>query len=535
MSTTSDRSTYLNWLEDECFFSVCSRQHIFWANYSPRETLAFLFNPGINSYSHDFPRNLDSLNPNAVAAWGSVEDIINQHTIAPIFFPFQSLENALAHKEAMKGENLGSIKYKLGLITSRYGGEHPLKACNECILDDRATHGIAYWHRTHQFPGVTICEKHGCLLKEAKENRQWSRTFSWFIPSEDILIEDEPCAIEDSAFEALKSISTAAIKLGELGPWTRFEPGLVAQVYESTLARMGTSRLEKMAAAEDLAQHCSKLRMHPQFWPLPSSSLCAIAFTSQMTRKPRGYCHPLKHLVLISWLFQSIECFVSAYQHQARLTDEARFCEPQDAKVTKVKSSKITTTLVPPLVFKPKKIFKEVKKKILASLATGTSKVAVCTSFGISISTVNRMLRLNPTIKSMRIELTSLNEHERHKRQWYLTLAEHPNFSTNQIRKLIPNIYAWLYRNDKPWLTEQSLKLPNGRSGNNSSTDWASRDENLCAKIKDAMRRRTQDSIPLRKSDFYQLIPGLHPALQNRAHYYKTRALLAEIQKSIAR
>ena len=533
MSTNKRSEAYLNWLEDECFFSLCSRQHFFWANYLPRETLTVLFKPGIHSYSHDFPRNLDSLNPNAEAAWGSPEEIINHYTIAPMFFPFQSIEHVISHKEAMRGENLGSIKYKIGLITGRYGGEHPLKACNECIKADRSTHGVAYWHLSHQFPGVTICQKHNCLLKETTVNRQWSRAFSWFIPTEDILIDGGPWAIKDSEFDALKDISTAAIKLGELGLSTRFESERVTQVYEAALTRLGTSRVEKTAAAEDLAHHCSMLRMHPQFSSLPSSSLCAIGFTSQMTRKPRGYCHPLKHLVLISWLFQSIESFVSAYQNQPRLSEHAKLNAHQEENRAKIKTFKTAKILVPPAMFKPKKIYKEVKGNILAYLTIGTPKADVCARFGMSISTVNRMLRLNPMVQSTRIEVIGANEQGRHRMKWCVAVADNPGLSVKKIRNLIPNVYAWLYRNDKSWLTEQGIRLPDGRSGNNSKTDWAGRDAHLCTKIKEVVKRRAPNSIELRKSDLYQLIPGLHAALQSRAHYHETRALLAKLKNSI--
>lgn len=531
MNAAFERNNYLNWFEDECFFSLCSRQHIFWAKDSPQETLASLFGHGIHSYSHDFPRNLDSLNLNAVTAWGSAEEIIDQHTIAPMFFPFQSREHAIAHKEAMRGNNLGTIKYKLGLITGRFGGEHPLKACSECIIADRRTHGVAYWHLSHQFPGVTTCPTHDRLLRESKENRQWSKAFSWFIPSESILIEDEPLGIDESAFEALKDITNAATKLGKLGLTTSFESALVTQVYKAALARLGTSRREKAVAAEDFAHHCSTLRKHPQFSSLPSSSLCAIAFTSQMTRKPRGYCHPLKHLVLISWLFQSIESFVSDYQHQARLRENAKVNEPREVKQLEAKQWTTAKVVTPPTVLKPKKIFKEVKENILDSLSSGRSKVEVCTSFGISISTVNRILRLNPIIEERRNETIKLKKDDQYRTQWCLTVANNPGLSTKKIRKLIPNIYSWLYRNDKIWLSVQTTSLPIGRNGNNSNTDWASRDEELCTKINDVLTQRVSNTMQLRKYDVYQLVPGLYSALESKKHYHKTRALLSEVTK----
>lgn len=529
MSTVRTPETYLNWLEDECFFSLCSRQHIFWANSSAQETLKSLFECDIESYCHDFPRNLRSLNKSAISAWGNAEEIIDQHTIAPMFFPFQSAEHVTAHNEAMKGNNLGPIKYKLGLITGRFGGEHPLKACSECIIDDRCTHGVAYWRLSHQFPGVTICPIHNCLLKESKENRQWSKAFSLFIPSESILIEVGLMAVDGETFEILKNLSNAAVKLGELGGKTRFETGLVAQVYDAALARLGTSRHDKEAAAQGFAHHCLTLRNHPQFSSLPASSVCAIAFTSQMTRKPRGYCHPLKHLVLISWLFGSVEAFVSAYEHQARQREKPNIDVSSKIELPEAKQCSTSNVFFRTQMLKPKKMFKEVKKRVLDSLERGTSKADVCTGFGISTSTVNRILRLNPLTQKKINEMNNCESREERRKQWTLALSNNPGFGVKKIRNLIPNTYAWLYRNDKIWLAIQTSYFPRRRSGNNSKTDWENRDDDLCNRIKKALIMRNCASMALRKYELYELVPGLYSALESKPHYPKTRALLAEL------
>lgn len=529
MDARTRSKAYLNWLEDECFFSLCSRQHIFWANSSPQETLASLFECNIESYCHDFPRNLNSLNKNAIAAWGSVEEIIDEHTIATMFFPFQSAEHQTAHKEAMKSESLGSIKYKLGLVTGRFGGEHPLKACSECIISDRRMHGVTYWHLSHQFPGVTICPIHNCVLRESKENRQWSKAFGWFTPSESILIESSYLAFDDDAFKALTNISHAATKLGKLRGRTRYEPELVAQVYGAALVRLGTSRREKDAAAQSFAHHCSLLRQHPQFWSLPDSVMCAIAFTSQMTRKPRGYCHPLTHLVLISWLFGSIEVFIDAYEDQARQHANIKVTALQKVEHHKAKQCVKPKIVINTPKLKPKKMFEEVKNKLLLSLRSGTSKVEVCLGFGISISTVNRLLRLNPKIKEMMNGSTNLGKVGQKREQWDSTLDNYPGLSANKIRRLIPGIYAWLYRNDKVWLTKQTMKLPSGRIGNNSKVDWDNRDENLYTRINDIIIQRGNNSVRLWKYDLYRLVPGLYSALENKPHYPKTRALLDKV------
>lgn len=525
------RDAFFNWLEDECFYSLCSRQHGFWANSSSRETLASLFEVDIESYSHDFPTYLNKLKPAAVAAWGNSEDIIYRHTIAPLFFPFQSAEHVGAHKEAMKGNGLGSIKYKLGLITGHFGSEHPLKACTACILDDRHKYGVAYWHLSHQLPGVTICPIHNSLLRASRINRQWSRDFCWQLPSEKILITPETSALSNNAVVLLKRLSLGAVKLLELGDTIQFEPHRVSRLYQATMSGLGAPWQDRSLAADDFKHHCVQLREHHFFSSLPCSNERAIGFISQMTRQPRSHCHPLKHLVFISWLFGSFESFFETYHEYAMDNNAKNFDEIEPAQSPLGKEKTETKGVAYHPIFKPKKMFVEVKKRVLASLAGGASKNKVCEKFGISVSTINRILRLNPIVATNISAKVSKTIKLQKREKWMIAAFSNPILGIKGIRQIIPDIYAWLYRNDKDWLTMQNRNLPSGRRGNNSSISWDDRDEDLCARITDTIIEHNIISETHRKYVVYELVPGLYSALESKSHYAKTRKLLAELTK----
>ncbi|WP_434706551.1 hypothetical protein J3Q07_15255 [Pseudomonas sp. D4-18] len=148
MNLTGKKIPFLNWLPDESFYSLCSRQHCFSGDQSTEETLSLLFGDIAKSFAHDFPNNLNLLNKGAMIAWGSPEQIICEHTISPIFFPFQSSEHIQALKDALLGPQLGSCKYKLGLVTGRFGGAHPLKAC-AWLLSTALLSTVQCWHPFH--------------------------------------------------------------------------------------------------------------------------------------------------------------------------------------------------------------------------------------------------------------------------------------------------------------------------------------------------------------------------------------------------
>ncbi len=524
------RTPYLHWLKDECFFSLCSRQHLLCANHSSAETLSYLFGSNTKSFSHDFPRSLELLNEDAKLRWGSSEEIIREHTISPMFFPFQSSEHVDALKRAMNRPTLGSFKYRLGLVTGRFGGGHPLKACIQCMTSDRVLHGVAYWHLSHQFPGVSICPLHNCLLMESTENRQWSRRFQWLLPEEAALFTTGPRTPSPSTLKTLQAMSIAVVALGKLGSACRFEPSTVVQVYKDAINRQGTSKHAREATAERFAEYCSTLQPYPPFSTLPCDMHCAIRFMTQMTRKPRGYCHPLKHLTLITFLFGRFELFVGSYQQLAaqkkipvaRNAKLVSQIQPNECPLTKLELG--TCTL------KPKKLIKELKDKIIESLMVGTSKKEICSRFELSISTVNRVLRLNPSVEKEFNKIIYLKKQEQQRNKWDTSVSLNPNLSANDIKKLNPSVYAWLYRNDRYWLSNRTSNLPSGRRGNYVCIDWDSRDEKLRTLVKLTL---IEQPTKICKSEIYLLVPSLFSSLEKRSHYPKTRKLLSEMRQSV--
>lgn len=528
MNLTSKQPPFLYWLPDECFYSLCSRQHIFMGGQSPEETLKFLFGDSATAFAHDFPKNLGLLSERARSCWGSPEDIICEHTISPIFFPFQSTENIQQLKLALSGSQLGSLKYKLGLITGRFGGAHPLKACLKCMTADQSAYGFTYWHLSHQIPGVTICPIHGFLLMESTENRQWSRGYQWLLPDENALVTAGQSALRPATLTALETMSESAVALCKMGVNTQFDPRTVALVYKEAFSKLGASQNAREAAADCFAQHCSELQPCPPFAALPCSRRCAIGFISQMTRKPRGYCHPLKHLALISWLFGRLESFVDAYQKSANQLHTSGEGHSYRLILDQTIDEQFPQVERKSGAPRPKKIFNQLKEKILNTMINGASKKEVCSRFDISISTVNRLLRLNTEFNQQLTKNRYFKKCAEQRNAWCSMVEQTPNASANYIKRLAPNVYAWLYRNDRLWLMSQTNVLPSGRSGNHVAVDWNARDENLCMLIKQLVTS-TSSFKKISKRELYQLIPNLFSSLEQKSHYPKTRKLLYEI------
>lgn len=529
MNTAAITKPYLRPLGDECFFSLCSRQHVFWGNGLSSDTLISLFGDSTKAYSHDFPRCLSLLNDDAKSVWGGTDEIIQSYTIAPLFFPFQSPNHVQELKRAMESPRLGSVKYKLGVITGRFGGEHPLKACTTCIAADRKLHGVAYWHLSHQFPGVTTCPVHGRLLVESKKNRQWSRGFQWLLPEDHILAKTVNPEPDAQVIEALQNISTNILALAKLGSSFHFEPGTVAQVYKDAITNLKLFEHTAEDAGDHFAAYCSLLQPYPPFLSLPCSRQSALSFISQMTRKPRGYFHPLKHLTLILWLFQGVEPFIEAYVHV--MARSIRFRTDKNSTPINLEANAGLASKSSPNLqtLKPKKIFGKLKSKILRSLANGSPKKTVAAEYNVSLSSINRLLRRDNSVKERREVKIQDRSREYRRNKWSTIVQSNPSASAKIIKQLIPSIYIWLYRNDRSWLDNQISRLPRGRVGNFVKIDWNTRDENMCALLERTISSLSANCETLKKSDLYYLIPNLFSALEKKSRYPKTRKLLSKI------
>ena len=529
-SCAQRRDIVLHFFEDETFYSLCCRQHQFLGHLKASDTLAWLFGQHRCAFTHDFPCNLDALNSLAQAVWGDSLSIMREHTILPIFFPFQSDPQIADVFQTVKSAQIGSIKYRLGLLTGRFGAEHPLKACIACMSNDQTSHGIAYWHLSHQYPGVVLCPIHGLMLRESTVNRQWSGSFQWVLPSEASLAAATSPVPSATAQKALQQLGKGVLDLASCGVSGRFHPMTVRSVYKEALAQRGISEPERIRVFIDFAEYASQLQPYPPLTSLPTTLQRAESYIYQLTRNPRGHCHPLKHLTLITWLFGRLAPFIDAYDcldsspHQ----QISQTKHQNSAKAEIMDTRLLEKTTDKKYLRKPKKLKPQIRSAILECLRNGNSKESICFKFGISICTVNRVLRSEPAVANSRTELHQKSTLIKYRAEWQATISAHPGTTAKSIRLMIPSTYAWLYRNDKKWLLTKTLNLPSGRRGNYSNIDWHERDCEL-ADLVITLTRRADQKLKLHKTDIFTLVPALSRLLENKDYYLTTRKLLSKI------
>ncbi|KPX19504.1 hypothetical protein ALQ08_200031 [Pseudomonas syringae pv. delphinii] len=505
------------WLPGESFFSLCSRQHVCSGNLSPKITSESLFGLWHRSIKHDLPCGMRAFEERTGGFWGGADSILTERTILPLFAPFQSEITMLSAIETLKGNQLGALKYRLGLVTGGFGAEHPLKGCPECLDEDMSITGVPYWHLAHQYPGVLLCPVHGSLLRECTHNRHWCGRFSWNLPSREIFRAPLIAELGEGDRALLRTLGQAAVDLAALGFKKWFEPSVVSRTYRQHVNRAALFK-----------DHVATLRRFHPFEGLPSSNQEAEVFVAQMTRKPRGHCHPLKHLLMITWLFENVQSFSEHYRRTASSMQLPRLVAANPC------ASVEETSISPPSIgtLRPKKLIAHIRSQLIEQLAQGLSKPAICATFSVTISTVNKLLRAQPELKAAWEKARFDTQLESCRHVWNTLRSVHSDKGTKALRACSPATYAWLYRNDRHWLKAHVAMQKGVRVRETALVDWDERDlrlrELVEANLRQAYAAGAQGSR-LSRSSLFALVPTLASCLEKYGRYSRTRAYVSAL------
>lgn len=168
------------WLVDETLYSLCCRFHYISSNAVASRSAMQLFGHPRHGTQHDFASRINVFVQRTQGYFGTTaRDIVNEHTILPFYLPWRTESQANIILQQLCEGNAGNVKSLLGLPSSRIRANHPLRFCLECMQSDRQRLGVAYWHLTHQLPGVWICPVHACFLMQSMHKTTGVGRFLW--------------------------------------------------------------------------------------------------------------------------------------------------------------------------------------------------------------------------------------------------------------------------------------------------------------------------------------------------------------------
>lgn len=316
----------LPWLPGETLFSLCSRHHRLWGYRLSSRSSEVMFGGRRIGTQHDFPSGLDAFALRTDGHLGSAVEIARDRTMLRFYRAFLAQSEIDYAIWSMRGPAVAHLKFRLGLLTSRFRANHPLKACTACMQNDLSVHGWVYWHQVHQFPGVWICPIHHLPLRTSRLKSTGVERFLWHLPVESQLEVpwQTSVATQTQAIQRLSLLTMALVGRnlddGFLHADSVQRTLRVRLQERGWLTAGGYARLTD--AATDYLQHCTLLRLPNELAGLPKTQHEAKVQIGRLIRPLRSGVHPIRLLVAIDWLFTDLDDFLEQHMEVARsITD----------------------------------------------------------------------------------------------------------------------------------------------------------------------------------------------------------------------
>lgn len=555
------------WLPDETLFSLCSRYHMASGNHLASTTCKLLFGHPTQGSAHDFPARLNHFLAVAGSNLGSADEIVETRTVLPIYLRFANPELAELVRRASAEASSGALKFQLGLLTSRFRANHPLKACQACMVDDAQAHVTAYWHWSHQLPGVWVCLHHRHWLVASDLKASGVRRFHWILPFQAQFPPGDDSVPPDQAFALAKMV----IGLASRGLLT-LDPQALTRTYRQALGAQGLlsgsgHRLRRYEAGKQYADFLQPLPRFDQLGGLPRSSEAAAGEIARLVGPVRSGIHPLRHLMLATWLLGSSEEFLplyeqasgqyEAYAAEASSTHSAPASDLVDERKHRLAvllesglsvsraSSEIGVDTNTGMAWaaglgiatprRPKLLVPEVRKTLIRLLTCGAAKDRAAAAGNVSVQTITNLLRSEVGLHEAWKAAQFQSAGRRCRRRWLRYITANPHSGVKAARLAEPAVYAWLYRNDRDWLKAQTFVMERVARSPLARVDWDQRDRQLSEQVS-RVALELHEAEPNRRIklfQIYQRLPELKAKLFKMDRLPLTRsALYAVLGKS---
>lgn len=520
------------WLPDETVFSWASRYHALAGHRLASQTCQALFGDYRQGSQHDFPTRLGHLAELTGDLLGTQEEMACDRTLLRYYLVTRTPHEAAAAITSLVEQRVGVLKFRLGILTSRFRANHPLKACPICMEADRAAWGSSYWHLAHQYPGAWICRLHDTPLLISTIKTTGIHRFGWMLPSTAKLVD----TVADASITSLRRFAELVAGWSSLAPGSLTAAGIAAacrlQLKQKYTPKAPASRAEAGALFADAI---ADLRHLPELRGLPATSPQAKGELDRWMFAPRGNTHPLRHLAIIYWLFSHWNEFTAAYDEACSLPQAVTLPPRRDAapdlrrlELVRALSAGKSVTSSAKLIgvtvgtaiawaaqhgFKiprrPKFITDSLRMQITAELGRGDEKPAIAERHAVSVQAVTRILRSEVGLADQR-HLAQFEQAKYAARlAWQAAFDAWPGATVTHLRAYAGGAYAWLRRHDAAWLDahlpQRTLRPPAGR------VDWDRRDVALAAEVRRvaAELAATSEGARLRAWQIYQALPEL--------------------------
>lgn len=512
--------------KDELIYSVISRYHHYSGNISITQTTKDLFGkkkyiiPDLTTDLEILFRNVRHFTVESINEW------INNHTLYNYYTNFSTDAVKAVIKEYMiKGNGENKLHYLTGQVASTVKEPMYFKYCPRCLKEDMDKYGETYWRTFHQLPSVFVCLEHMSFLEESTEYfRQMESQFAYTNINVCALKEKNEEKFSHVNSHFLFSIARESYKITTKNYNLRQEN--LSAIYRSILRDNGYIKVDGNINQIKLREEFIKF-FGSEFLELMQSLPSGVdgeCWLRAITRKQRKSFHPVRHLLLIHFLGESVD---TIYRHlntsynpfgigpyPCLNTAAEHYLKPviTNLKVTTCSDTKkpvgtfhcvcgfVYSRRGPDLTIEDKiKIgrIKEFGDTWFEKLHYLINQEKLSYRACAKILKVDAKTVIKYAKSKEKTEIKVDNEKDEIKNLWLELRREYPEFSRTQLRKINSSLYMRLYRYDKEWLLENSPAKVK-QEYDPKRVNWHERDLQILKEVKVAVVELRNSQKPIR-------------------------------------
>ncbi|GAB6513233.1 TPA: TnsD family transposase [Bacillus cereus] len=518
---------------DELLYSVLARYHVWSGNTSPKMTTEELFGKRTVRSVWDLPANLNMLLSQLGSYWDA-DQLINTHTMYPYYATFLLPKQAEQVKKSMLESKGSTVHTRIGVAASNVKLKTNLWVCSDCIKEDMDTYGETYWRRVHQAPGVFICPKHETVLEETMVSVKIQNQHEFFVATP--FVQRKKVSLDGLNKEEIQLLIKVAKATESLLNNTHLQKtdNTLRNKYLELLKQTGYASVNGFIKRDRLYQSFEAKFSDRILEFLQSPVLFEEAnWLTMIFQKHRKSFHPIRHILVMLFLDADLEDLFGKKEHGPFgkgpwLCLNAVCSNYHKPVVTDLTITRCYDTGNPVGTFrcdcgfvfsrrgpdKNKEDYYRIgtikdyghvwMEKLTELVNEGNTLTEIAKEMRADRATIKKYaaeLGLKVPWKLPKVEKKNINapledfetQLTERKNKWLELQEEYPDKSKTELRKIAPDVYVFLYRNDRDWLNEFSptkkrIQTPNQR------VNWKKRDTELLNRVQKVVRNWDKDA-----------------------------------------
>lgn len=551
---------------DELFYSWIARYSIKCGPRNSKKINMGLFGKNYINANPVYPTNLDYfVNQLPKNMDISFDSIIENHTIIPFSRLFVKEFDYINLISLLRMSTRAKIENMMGFKDGNLGRNNVIRVCLDCSTIDIDKYGELYAHRIHQIPGNFVCLKHMKFLHEISFDKAPHRDKFIDINNYQVNVKQNESNISSEYINLSKDIENIIYCCNK----QEHNLDFLRHKYDNVLKIKGYKSPGGLIFRKSLIEDF-KAFYSENFLKRLNSNLDLNDRHNWMVKitKNEGIVHPIRYLLLIRFLFGSVEEFLKFeddYQPFGKgpwpcmnpvsnhyKNDTITKCDVYRNKHTKGINGRFYCDCGFVYTRKESDDYNRDKYNISQYIEVGPiweaklKELIITENYTItdisaimqcsSETVIRHAARLGIKEKLCTIVKTiepkdnlALNLLEKHKKQIKEFIIKHPNKSRTQISKELDTAYRYVIKNDRVWMDKI---LPEPRRYINSF-DYQRKDDEIQGIVTNAINELMNNEKPIKITISSIARKANYSMLANKAFTDKLPCTKKIIEKSL--